>query len=290
MLKNIFISSLMVSTLLLHAAILKNDTFQKGLGSWNTPPYWSGKTELVTLNNKKYLSIASTLSRGREFGRSFSVPKQPDTFPGMQLKLEMKVKGSGSIKPGILVYSFKNGMPQYRYAKEQKLTGNFSAYSDTITLDTRYKMINVFIEVSPKGSALIENFKLYDVKPENIIIQPASNLQVVSDAKQLKPVMFKTNCPGVEFKIVQQAGKELVETRAKADTKGFVTVQPATTAPGLQTILCCAKGEAGFAYNYVETPAEVSATDALAKAVKLPQKTNILFIGDSLTDYYRGYN
>ncbi len=270
--------------------ILKNDNFNSGLRGWNSPGYWAGKSTSVTEDGKKYFQLESG-TRGKEvFGRALGYSKQIEYFAGDMVKIQLKAKGTGKLVFGLLTYSWKGGAPAYLSSPDMELTGEFKSYEYTFELKSRYKMILPYIQVTGEGKALIESYKMEKVTGSGTVITPVSTMQIVTDIKAASPVKFSTNLPGQEVTAAQKWGNALAEQKVKTDDKGAVSVTPDAAGKDVVEVAVSAKSAAATGYISVEKPEDFAKTDAVAKNIKFPKNMNILIIGDSLSDFYRGQN
>ena len=270
--------------------VLKNDNFLRQLYGWNTPSYWAGKTTQVEENGKKYLQLESG-TRGTEvFGRALGYGKQIDYFAGTTIQIQLRAKGSGKITAGVLAYGFDSGTPVYLPGGEKQLTDAFETLDFKLVIPSRCRLILPYLQISGAGKLIAEWYKMEAVSEKGASITAVTPMQITKSADQIAPVTFQSNLPSQKITICRKNDKNVTEKTVVSSADGTITVQPEKQGKGLIELSASAKGVHASAYIDVENPAEYDKTDAAAKKVKLPAKLNILVIGDSLSDFYRGQN
>ncbi len=270
--------------------VLKNDDFSKGLRGWNSPNYWAGTLTNPEENGRKYFLLESG-TRGTEvFGRALGYSKGIELYPGYQIKIQARVKGAGTMNWGLLVYNFGSGSPAYLRCKSVSLTDSFQDVSDTLELKARYRMILPFIEVTGAGKVMVESYKMERLVAPANSIKVETPLQVVKALSDMAPITFATAFPNQEVTVSQKSGNKVVVKTAKTDAKGKLVVTPEVQGEDVIEVTVGAKGAAASGYVAVDSAENYSKTDAIAKKIKLAKPLSILIIGDSLSDFYRGYN
>ena len=128
------------------------------------------------------------------------------------------------------------------------------------------------------------------VSEKGASITAKTPMQIIKSADRIAPVTFQSTLPSQKITICRKNDKSVTEKSVVSNADGTITVQPEKQGKGIIELSASAKGVHASAYIDVENPAEYDKTDAIAKKVKLPAKLNILVIGDSLSDFYRGQN
>jgi lysophospholipase L1-like esterase len=281
--------------------VLKQDDFKRNLHNWQIPSYWSGKLGLAEDSGRKVMKLSGATRKGKTFGRAYAEFKQAlvfadycwynGCFSGTRMLIRVAAKGEGEFLAGLLVYHPENPRPEYLPGKAVSLTGEFAEYEFALTIPWRCPKVLPYLEVKGQGTLLVREFQLSAEFDPEVTVEPAGSvLQVVRDGGKPAPVTFRTNRPAAEVHVAQVGGKFANEAKVTADGAGVVTVEPAEQGRGLLEISAAVSGRAGMSYVIVEDAADYDRTDALAKQVKLNRPKHILILGDSLSDFYRGYN
>ncbi|MBE6376474.1 MAG: SGNH/GDSL hydrolase family protein [Lentisphaerae bacterium] len=272
---------------------LRTDRFNDGISSWNTPKYWPGKTESVAVDGFKVLKLSSGERNGEFFGRSFTpVQRNTEFIPGKKLKFRLLASGTGEFVSGILAYGPKGSNPGYEYisGKPMKLEENFAVYEFEIELTKCYRQIMPYIQILGNNTIFVRNFSMRLFTDNDAKITAATPLQIITAGDQASPVSFNSSMPESEIFITQSCKSSSTVAIQKADANGNISAIPGKNDSGLLTITAARKGAFAGAYVFTEDAAIYNATNATAKKIKLEKPLNVLFIGDSLSDYYRGYN
>ncbi len=270
--------------------ILKNDNFQRQLYGWNTPSYWAGKTAQIEENGRKYLQLESG-TRGTEvFGRALGYSRQIEYFAGTTVQIQIRAKGSGKFTAGVLTYGFGSGAPVYLPGEEKQLSDTFQTFDFKLVIPARCRQILPYLQVNGAGKLIAEWYKMETASEKGASITAKTPMQIIRSADQIAPVTFHSTLPSQKITICRKNDKDITEKSVESGADGTITVQPEKRGKGIIELSASAKGVHASAYIDVENPAEYDKTDAIAKKVKLPAKLNILVIGDSLSDFYRGQN
>lgn len=270
--------------------VLKNDNFQRQLYGWNTPSYWAGKTAQIEENGKKYLQLESGTRGAEVFGRALGYGRQIEYFAGTTIQIQLRAKGSGKFNAGVLTYGFNSGTPSYLPGGEKQLTDTFQTFDFKLVIPSRCRQILPYLQVNGEGKLIAEWYKMEAVSEKGASITAKTPMQIIKSADRIAPVTFQSTLPSQKITICRKNDKSVTEKSVVSNANGTITVQPEKQGKGIIELSASAKGVHASTYIDVENPAEYDKTDAIAKRVKLPAKLNILVIGDSLSDFYRGQN
>ena len=273
--------------------VLKHDRFQRSLQAWKTPGYWSGKVELAEDGGRKVLKLTGLPGKKGTFGRATAGFRQSELFAGTTILVTVDAKGRGDFLAGLLVYRPGVKRPEYLPGKTVRLTGDFTSYDFELTIPWRCHRIQPYLEVKGPGEALIREFRLAAQIDPEVTVTPAGGLQIAKPGAPLPAVSFRTNVPGGEFHVAQlNANSQRVSNgKAAADGSGAVTVEAVDQGRGVWEFSAARSGRYATSFVIMEdSAADFERSDALAKQVKLTKPLHILVIGDSLSDFYRGYN
>ena len=291
MMKRIVSALILAAVLPSTAEVLKNDTFSKGLRGWNTPRYWAGKTNLAEENGKKYLRLESgERDRGEIFGRALGYSKPHRFFPGDTVAIRIKAKGSGTFSCGVLVYRYGSGIPQYASGGEYRLSPEFKTYEFKSSLKEQFRQILPYMEIKEAGNVLVESFLMETVSDPSVSIKAENPLQTVSEKIPGKPLKFTTSLKQKEIAVSDKCGEKSSSGMKKTSADGSIVVPVENLASGFHEISVSAAGKSATAYIDIQPDKIFSATDETAKKIKLKKELRALFLGDSLSDFYRGYN
>lgn len=289
--KTSIISLLLAAVLPLSAAVLKNDDFSKGLRGWNTPAYWAGKTTQFEENGRKYLLLESgARSKTEIFGRALGYGRQVPYFPGDTVVIKIKAKGNGKLNSGVLVYRFGSGAPQYAPGGEYPLTSEFKTYEFKSGLKEQFRMILPYMEIKGAGKAVVESFRMETVADPSVSVKAETSLQVASEKHPGKPFVFKTSVKNGEIAVSCKSGEKSSSKMVKTSADGSLAVPTDKLPPGFHQISVSKAGNAATATIDVQPENVFRTTDEIAKKIKLNKPVRVLFLGDSLSDFYRGYN
>ena len=273
--------------------ILKHDRFRNNLQAWNVPSYWSGKLELAADGDGKVLKLAGTSGKRGAFGRATASFRQRELFAGTRVLITVAAKGEGDFLAGLLVYHPGVKRPAYRPAKSVRLDGDFKTYDFEVTIPWRCHKVQPYLEVRGTGTALIREFRMAAQIDPEVEVAPIGGLTVVKPGEAMPEVSFRTNRPGAEFCVAQLNlnNHRVRDAKVKADADGVVKISAIDQGRGVWEFSAACSGKSATNYFVNEgSVADFDRTDALAKRVRLNRKLHILVIGDSLSDFYRGYN
>ena len=273
--------------------VLKHDSFKRNLQAWKIPAYWSGKLELAGDGGRKVLKLTGRPGKKGTFGRATAGFRQSELFAGTTILVTVDAKGQGDFLAGLLVYRPGVKRAEYLPGKTVRLTGDFTTYDFELTIPWRCHKIQPYLEVKGSGEVLIREFRMAAQIDPEVTVAAAGGLQIAKPGAPLPAVSFKTNVPGGEFRVAQlNANSQRVGNgKAVADGSGAVTVAAVEQGRGVWEFSAARAGRSATSFVIMEdSAADFERSDALAKQVKLTKPLHILVIGDSLSDFYRGYN
>ena len=289
--KHLITSLLLAACILpLSAEVLKNDTFAKNLRGWNAPAYWAGKVSKVKVDGKDCLLLESGKRNDELFGRALGYNRNINYFPGDTVKITVKAKGEGKLACGALSYHFGKGQPNYCRDGARDLTSEFQTFTFTCKLNERFEKLLSFIEVQGVGKVYVESFHMETVVPASGSVKSDKDIQMASVKNPVKAVTFSTSLKNQEFTISLKNGNNVTYQKVKADSNGKISVATDKLTPGFWEISASNNGKNAIAYVEVQPENVYQATSNTAKKIKLAKPVRVLFLGDSLSDFYRGYN
>lgn len=262
----------------------------RGVTAFMAQPYWGGKVNVITQNGKKVLELVSTLKNGRVFGRCFAVSTPKETYaPSVKIKMEAKISGKGKFQFCLLKYSRGKGAPQVSFGNAFELSEDAKIYTCNIELDSAYEKIFPMFNLEGEGSkAVVESFTMYKIRGK-AKVEALTPLQIITPEQSSKAVEFRTSLKNSDVYLTITDKKSVVR-KVKSDADGKVVLGSEKFAPGTYCISAYSDGVDAKTYISSVEQSAYAKSDALAGKIKLAKKINILVIGDSLSDFYRGYN
>jgi lysophospholipase L1-like esterase len=292
--------------------LLKDPGFesaQKGaLAQWSTPSYWQGSLKLAAQKGQPHAGrscaeLAATEKGGKWMGRVLNT-RQVATMQGARYMLSMWAKGSGQLVLGCIEYGKKDGKTSYHYAPSETPAGLTNDWQEVVFHYTPQEptatSVAVYAEVQgEQGRALLDDafFGLAPLPGYSMVVRPSHTM-----APQGGKVAFEIEAkspPGAAFEgvLVQHLTpsglSEQKTVSPGADGKGtyeFSTDAKTEPGPHAFTVVLKKVGIAEVLYVDVTDPATYKAFAAAAGAVRIEKPAHLMFVGDSLTALFRGYN
>ena len=296
MIKKFVLLTILLTAMISYGETIQFYRFKKSSAGVTGRKYWGGKSGV----EKGMLKIEPTLFKGEWWGRVMA-PRFNDSVnvTGRKFLSVARVKGSGDFYVGLMIAEIdKKGKYKYDYIKNEKpfaLNSKLQKCSFEYDFGERNPVsVAVIMEVRGENSKAL----VYDVKIEDVVEAGAAMESIAPYAAAIsgsEKIMrkFKYSVPDETVNAIKiSAGKGgTVESEALiSDEKGFVEVASGKVAPGLNKVICSAKGAVAVSFVDGLSDGKFNGLDAIAKKVKAEKATNILYLGDSINDYNRGYN
>lgn len=318
-----------VFTILSPAAPSKNQPANPGsekvkvaqLEGWKSPPYWSSILRPVnekgdTRSDLFHARLTSSLPSQKEgIWRGVVCPAiSPKDFLGHRFRFTVQAKGKGELSLGCAehVTKDKSGTPDIRLNWQKNpiaLTEDWQEVAfEFQVMDPQLTKLHVMSEVRGNNAeACFDKASLATVSPTEVSMTatPAHTMTTPDEKVAIRVAVSKGGQPaaGVNIRtlIHLEAG-----TSSRTEPEGWTNIQ--TNPSGIAEIVCdwpaqttsavyrivIAQPDSGLACTtYVELADKATCETFAAAAQKaklLPQPAHLLFIGDSLTDFQRGYN
>lgn len=255
-------------------------------------PYWGGKAKMVTENGKSFLELTSSVRGHRYFGRAFAPFSTRELFlPDSELIATVRVRGKGKFFAGLLKYLPNGtGAPVLAESTPVDLSDTVKEFKFKFTLEKLYDRVYPFVQINDESIAYIEYFRLEKVIDPSVKITAETQLQIITENDTAAPVIFSTSLKNTEINIFKFNGKNKSEEKIKTDANGKLTLHGAKYQQGTTHICTAAKGIGVKNFIKVISKEEYSNTDSIASEIKLKKPVRMLMLGDSLSDFYRGYN
>jgi lysophospholipase L1-like esterase len=288
--------------------LLKNPGFEtvsaQALTDWTNPQYWSGTfapsdTPADVHTGKRAGVLKATLNDKRHWGRIYDTVV-PVTY-GLNYRFTLWAKGSGTVKLGAINYSEgKPGQPNYVYRWQEQpvtLTDQWQQLSFDFT-PTGPDIVRVAVTAELEGENAVAALDDADLSvarkfsgsiaaPPYMMVAPKSTvtLQIRArrdDQQSVRSVMAGT--PGT-------ADQKPLTLGADGSAEYTLTI-PADAPAGLQSVsfISADLGLATTSYVDVVDAETLEQFSSAAKAANIQGPCHLLFLGDSLTDFSRGFN
>jgi lysophospholipase L1-like esterase len=289
--------------------LLRNPGFEalagQGFADWAKPDYFSGTMSPVNAadrvrNGKRSLMLQATLRENRHWGRIHST-SVPVTF-GLNYRFSIWAKGSGTLKLGTINYS--EGKPGQT---------NYVACWQTQPASLTDQWQQVAFDLSPANADIIKLAVMVEVEGENAAVS-------LDDGELATTRKFAGSITAPPYRMVSPGATVNLDVKARRDdgqpvgdiialSAGSPAAQrpltvaadgaarysvaiPATAPAGLQRVdfISADLGVAATSYVDVVDTKTMAEFAAAAKAAKMQAPSHLLFLGDSLTDFSRGFN
>lgn len=292
MMKIFFLLLLLLQTVLLCGGVnLCRNNFHISLSGWKGTSYWGGKISHENVNGKRYMKVVSTSHDGRVYARVYNRYVSRTQFKeGLTIKLTLRAKGTGKMTLGLLAYGgYVNNPVDFVPAEPVTLTPEFKDHTVIITAPQSYASMRPYVELHGQAELLAESFDMASVPDRSVVIHDGK-MQIIGENEQPGAAVFSTNQPNREFTAGIWKDFEHTVVKVKSDAAGKVSVPMPTGFVNSAAVHVYASGVTGSAFAVREASSACRHSDAIAAKIKLPHPVRMLVIGDSLSDFYRGYN
>ncbi|MGI5924876.1 MAG: SGNH/GDSL hydrolase family protein [Lentisphaeria bacterium] len=285
----------------LAANLLKDPGFEGGNTLFATQTYWAGTVEHIqdaaqARTGKGVIRLVSAPGRGTVFGRLLLRARQ--TAPSGKIYVfSLWARGTGTLHLGGIRYiTPPEGKPPYEYAWQEEgttLTDSWQKVSYTIDLSRRVaNALAMVVELRGEGAAYLDDVSLETVVQPGAFVTAASRHLVLPVGKAEDLVLTTQPQTPVFVSVVKgkdaPVGHELTSSaEGKLIVPGawFVSAEPVNCR-----IAACSGGAAAQVDVTFVTAESFAHSLGLAKSVALTKPLQILYLGDSLTDFDRGMN
>ena len=290
--RSLFVAAWASLPLLLFGAeiTLTRDDFNISQAGWKGASYWAGKLSRPEIDGRKCLRVESTRENDRVYARVYKWVPRVEFREGTAIRLSIRCKGRGTMTLGLLSYGgYRPNPVDLVPGQPIALTGEMTDHQVEIVAPMAYDSMRPYIELNGEAELVAEKFTMTVHSDPNIRISDEM-MQVVSDPAQLRPFVFKTNLPGQT--VSGSVWQDLKQTKftARADADGNVTVVPPPEFKERLAVHVYTGGVTGSAFALRETAEECRRASEIAGRIKLSRPVRMLLIGDSLADFFRGYN
>ena len=284
--------------------LLKNADFEHSAAGFVTQKYWAGEVEHLTgpglgRSSSGALQLRTTKKGKDHFGRIMVQVSIP-AVSFRKFRFSVWGKGQGKLHLGAIKYiPAVEGKPHYAYDLQENpadLSEEWQQFS--YLLDFSRERINKIAPISElRGESALA---LLDDAVLEPVVDPGATLSF-SHPHQILPL--GSNVPELycrysqgntvlflEARFNQELVKQL-ELPVSADGTAMIPAEICQPpAAGRLELTASAGGLSSKLFLQFVPTQEFSASAALSRQVVLPKATHILYLGDSLSDYDRGFN
>jgi lysophospholipase L1-like esterase len=308
---NLFIIAFATSIYAASKNMIRNPSLEKSCSPWSAPSYWAGHLSWigksgVAYKSKGCMKLVTTEKSGKYFGRIYQATKIKNPI-GLHFKYSLWVKGQGEFILGIIKYTPKPGKGYncgYHWMPAPvKLTGKWQNLSFEFDVkNPQVHMISVVAELrGEKSHVYIDDVSLKAIQAPELSLESLKGHMVLPVGSICPEFSFKLTKSGkplpeaaTSLYIIAPDGKYSV-TELVTGNNGKCRYLPKNKElkePGTWRIVCSAIkfGIRTEMFIDVMNKGIFNQTDSIAKRVKVKNPLRILYLGDSLTDFYRGHN
>ena len=281
------------ASLQLRSEVLIDSNFQKNAGLWYAIKN-SGQVscdpsqKLLTLQNNN-VAIA----------RIANWKQLTASMIGLQkLKLTAEVKGSGELT-GVFVLTVQSASGGRSYPRHAgptiQLTDEFQNFEFTLDL-TDSTPIKAEPRFELKGSnarAIFRRIKCESIAPAVSAAPPQVAAYTALAVNSPDPVIKVKSTPQAELKVLGLSSDGSVLTMPPADHDGNVQInipRQLLQKSGLFKLTVAANGSSSSTYLQIIEPEKLLMIKQLAAKCQLKRPSSVLVLGDSLSDFDRGFN
>lgn len=275
---------------------LLNPGFENS-SSWIIPKYWGGELKIISPGywGKSCGELKATTHGKEYFGRCYQLPVIEPAW-GRLFSYTMQVKGCGELFLGVLQYTQDDKgkiNTDIIYSKPFILNENEWQTVKMDILLTPYRLVRFAPMVEVRGDnavAYLDDGKLVVASEPGVALSASPAHLIIEEGASPPNISFQltqNNEPLPEAVLKVLNGDQLLD--AKCDKNGKFMVKSA--GKGARVAVSATKyGTACEVFIDRMAPDAWKTSDSIARDIKLKRKLSILYLGDSLTDFQRGYN
>ncbi|OGV71380.1 MAG: hypothetical protein A3K19_01460 [Lentisphaerae bacterium RIFOXYB12_FULL_65_16] len=281
------------------------------IATWQVTTSWQGTLEVasgdgVPHTGKRGARLSAVTKDGKAWGRMFQ-PVRPPEITARRFRFSVWAKGQGECLLGIIQYTPPQpGKVHYTYTWQEKatpLTDTWQELSqELLVLDPQVQSFGAVVEVRGNGAnALVDDAALVRVEPAGITMRVTPPFAMVAPGNDV-PLDISTEDQGKRlnqgtlklFLVSPDATtscQDVAKDAAGATRYNWTFAAAAPTGIHRLIALHVDSGAVAEAYADIAAKETIDAFEQAAAKVRLaPVPAHLLFIGDSLTDFQRGYN
>lgn len=278
------------------------------MNGWYCPEYWSGTAAVVTgpdqvHGGKSAWQITAAPKNNEVWGRLHAIP-QPITV-GLRYRLSVWARGTGQIKLGVIQYQRKypEGI-EYHYAWGDlvPLTDQWQEFSfEFATVHDDVQTAAATFEVrGDKAVMTVDDavLRVANAGTGTLAVEPPYQMVAVGQPATVNVTGQRDGQPlaGQTVLVLQRTATGLVRRELTLDAQGHgqcavaAASEPSVGEALRLQVVSPANGLTGSACVDTVTTDTLKEFETLAQRARLKTPCHLLFLGDSLTDFYRGYN
>ncbi len=294
---------------------LRNPGFEQTeadqVAAWQVAGSWQGSlqaaaSEGAARGGRRCAELSAVTDRGKAWGRMFQLV-HPSEVTARRFRFSVWAKGQGECLLGLIQYRPPQpGQLHYAYAWQESPTPLTDAWQELSfelqVLDPRVHSFGTAIEVRGEGGrVLLDDAALVRLEPSGVALRITPPLAMVApgaetcleisaedQGRPLSRGQLRLFLRGPEDAVTCQD----VPLAAEGTTR-YPWPVPVEASTGVHRLIALHVESGAVAEAYVDV-AEQEVIDAFERAaakVKIgPLPARLLFLGDSLTDFQRGYN
>ncbi|MEN6548582.1 MAG: GDSL-type esterase/lipase family protein [Armatimonadia bacterium] len=295
------------------ANLLRNPGFELAnngvVTDWSRPEYWSGELGLVddpamVHAGKRAVQLTAVLGQSatgqKHWGRMLGTIA--NVSPGLNYRYSVWAKGTGALKLGAINYTeAQAGKPNYTYVWQEKPVALGADWQEVslVFAPTSVDVIRVAVvaEVEGEGAVALVDDAALAVEREFAGTITATPYAMVPLGKNVTVSVAARREDGQALAgpvtVLVRGAKGLEKKDLTLDKEGKASIEVACGAePALVKVdfVQADLGSAATSYVDVASQETYDKFAAAAKATKLQTPCHILYLGDSLTDFSRGFN
>ena len=275
--------------------MVRFDSFRDNRVGWNTRTYWGGT---VGWENKELILRSAPFDGGFR-GKICGSPLKPRIdLAGRRFRITVGACGKGELRAGFLITSSADG----KTSVENACPEQFSPMSEqlvkyTFTVDLWGKAPSAlapFVEIRGENAeARLKYVRIDAVQDKDVVMTLLTPLSVVPENSPAPERRFRCSLPNTEiclYRFDQPLTPPDIRI-VKSDDQGVVTAGTPHVVNGLVKFTAAIRGAAANGFIVSLPPNEYQRmTDLAGQVPKVKKETHILYIGDSLNDFDRGFN
>jgi len=278
---------------------------------WQVAGSWQGSLETATGEDaahggKHGLRLSAVTKNGKAWGRVFQSVRPPG-ITARRFRFSVWAKGHGECLLGLIQYRpAQPGKIHYSYAWQEKatpLTDTWQELSQELqVLDPQVQSFGAVVEVRGDGGrAILDDAALVQVEPAGVALRITPPLAMVAQGNEARLEISAENQGqrlsrgALKFFLNGPDGTVTCHDSSleTAGTTGYQWPFAAIAPTGIYRLIALhvESGAVAEAYADIAEKGVIDAFEEAAAKVNIePLPAHLLFLGDSLTDFQRGYN
>lgn len=276
------------------------------LRHWSVAGSWPGKLSVVTASKtahggRRCAQLEASERQGRWFGRAFQ-GRQPDMRLGARYRLSIWAKGKGELVVGGIEYRVDDkGKRSYIYQcvpeparltdDWQRVVFDYAPQEPTITL------VRFYAEVRGQGGTALLDDAYVGLNPKpghSFRVRASHTMMPMNGSLPIDLIATGPEGPagGAVSMVLRGHSAGVRRESIDLNVKGHARCALNAAETGIVTasFVHIESGLPDRVYVDVVDQATYSAFARVAQGVSVPSPAHVMFVGDSLTALFRGYN